>query len=72
MKAAITLALEVAGMLPSLISAGQDVWSLFLKVKAVRDENRAPDDAEWQQLHALCNDLDAQFDAAAKPRPAGT
>lgn len=72
MGAAIALALEIAGMIPTLISAGQDVWSLFSKVKAVRDENRAPTDAEWQQLDALCNDLDAQFDAAAKPRPAGT
>lgn len=72
MIAAIGLALEVLPLIPKLIDLGVDGYSLFMKAKAVRDENRAPTDAEWQQLDAMVNDLEARFDAAARQRPPGT
>lgn len=66
MGAAIALAIEIASLMPSLISAGIDVANLWNGVKAVNDAAGPPTDEQRAQLAELVKGLEARFDAAAK------
>jgi hypothetical protein len=53
MSAVLTLLLTIVPMIPKLIEAGQATFDLYDKVKKVIDENRSPNQAEWDQLEAM-------------------
>ena len=59
--AAIAYALQILGMVPTLISAGRDVLALVQHgtdaLKAMQAENRDPTDKEWAELNAVIDAL---------------
>jgi hypothetical protein len=61
---ALTFAMQVLNLLPSLIEAGVDVYDLVNKtnasLKQMQDEKRDPNDAEWDALNQAIEELRAQ------------
>lgn len=53
MPAILSLLLTIVPMIPKWIEAGQATFDLYSQVKRVIDENRSPDQAEWDQLEAM-------------------
>lgn len=72
MGAGLLLALEVAGMLPQMISAGMNVWKTVAQIKAISASDTAPGSSERAALEAAIAIAEAEFDKQAKPRPPGT
>lgn len=72
MGAGLLLALEVAGMLPQMISAGMNVWNTVTQIKAISASETAPGSAERATLEAAVAIAEAEFDRQAAPRPPGT
>ena len=52
MSAILQLLLAVVPMIPRWIEAGTATVDLYAKVQKVIDENRSPDQAEWDELEA--------------------
>ncbi len=53
MPAILQLLLTIVPLIPKLIEAGQATVDLYSKVQTVIDENRSPDQAEWDELEAM-------------------
>lgn len=53
MPAILNLLLQIAPLIPKLIDAGTATVDLYAQVQRVIDENRSPDQAEWDQLEAM-------------------
>jgi hypothetical protein len=53
MPAILTLLLQLVPMIPSLISAGKATIDLYSTVQRVIDENRSPDQREWDDLEQM-------------------
>lgn len=60
MPVILALVTEVVANLPSMISAGMDVYELFTKTKAVIDANAGPGADDWNALDAQVATLQAQ------------
>lgn len=52
MPAILQLLLTIVPLIPKLIDAGQATVDLYSKVQEVIDQNRSPDNAEWDELEA--------------------
>lgn len=53
MPAILTLLLQIVPLIPRLIEAGTATIDLYSNVQKVIDENRSPDQAEWDELEAM-------------------
>lgn len=63
---AVTLALEMAKLIPVAIDAGKDVAGAVSAIKEVHESPDAPSDARWAELDAAVKANKAAFEAAAK------
>lgn len=59
--AALEYAVQLLGALPKLLQAGKDVTGLIRNAQAMRDEDRAPTDAEWAELNARIHSLQGRL-----------
>lgn len=68
MPAALTYAMQVLTLLPTLIDAGQSVIGLVQHANAalakMTAENRDPSDLEWSELNATIDALRAKLHAS--------
>lgn len=71
MPAILMLLLEVVPLIPGLIEAGVATMGLYDKVQKVIDENRSPDQAEWDQLEAFIAEKKAIVDDTSRDVPTG-
>lgn len=53
MSGILSLLLTIVPMIPKLIDAGVATYDLYGKVKKVIDENRSPDQSEWDDLEKM-------------------
>ena len=53
MPAVLNLLLQLVPMIPGLISAGKATVDLYASVQKVIDENRSPDQVEWDHLEQI-------------------
>ena len=53
MPAVLNLLLQLVPMIPGLISAGKATVDLYASVQRVIDENRSPDQVEWDHLEQI-------------------
>ena len=53
MSATLVLLLQLAPMIPGLIKAGIATYDLYATVQKVIDENRSPDQREWDDLEQI-------------------
>lgn len=67
----LTLALEIASLLPEMISAGMNVWKTVQSIKDISNSETAPGSAERATLEAAIAVAEAEFAKQAAPRPAG-
>lgn len=72
MSAALSLAMEFAGLLPTLIQAGVNITDAVAKIRAVGESETAPGSAERAELEAKIAAAEAEYAAASAPRPPGT
>jgi hypothetical protein len=60
MPAILMLVTQVVGMLPALISAGQNVAGLISSARAVIAEHGTADDPRWAELEARITEAQSQ------------
>lgn len=48
----LELVAAIVAKLPTMISAGMDVYDLYAKTRAVIDANKGPTEADWNALDA--------------------
>ena len=53
MPAILNLLLQLVPMIPGMIRAGQATVDLYQTVQNVIDENRSPDQREWDDLEKI-------------------
>ena len=53
MPAIVQLLMTIVPLIPRMIEAGQATVDIFNTVQKIIDENRSPDQAEWDQLEAM-------------------
>lgn len=53
MSAVLNLLLQLVPMIPRLIESGWATVDLYTKVQKVIDENRSPDQREWDDLETF-------------------
>lgn len=71
MPAILTLLLQVVPMIPGLISAGKATVDLYSSVQKVIDENRSPDQAEWDHLEQIIRQDQALIRDTSRDAPTG-
>jgi len=71
MPAVLTLLLQPVPMIPGLISAGRATVDLYASVQKVIDENRSPDQTEWDHLEQIIRQDQALVRDTARDVPTG-
>lgn len=69
MLSIVAVALEFASMAPKLIEAGVNIYSMWTKIRAALDDNKAPGNPEWDAADKAVNALmDRVMDPATDNR----
>lgn len=66
MNAILALLNQLVASAPNWIAAGIDVAEMWRNIDRVREENRAPNDAEWDKLDAFVAQQKASFTELTK------